>query len=288
MKNKVLIWLAISIAITVLRFFFLGDGVPAPRQWTAHPFVILMLCIAVGWLKKDVICGQMHKNGMLAEPAYVGAGVLITVMALLMPLSDDHGLVLFNVVLLFTGLFMIFFGAAVYLPSLLVFVYGFSVSFPKVLDGAFGTQYALITTKIVAYVASLVYPVVSEGQLLDLIDSAGLSSRVFIDAGCSGSASLAIFLTVFALMLIDTKPRKDRILPLFLFGILGTSVQNIFRLLLLVAANYHFGSAAMWKVHDYAGYVLFPVWFMVFIYVYLKVGVKSEIVMDHEAEVLEK
>jgi exosortase/archaeosortase family protein len=65
-------------------------------------------------------------------------------------------------------------------------------------------------------------------------------------------------------------------------------VQNIFRLVLLVAANYHFGSDTMWKVHDYAGYVLFPIWFMVFIYVYLKVGGKADVAMDHETEGPEK
>jgi hypothetical protein len=31
----------------------------------------------------------------------------------------------------------------------------------------------------------------------------------------------------------------------------------------------------MWQVHDYAGYVLFPAWFAIFIYVYLKVGLGS-------------
>lgn len=280
MKNKVLIWFAISIALVVSKTLFSHEGIVLPKQWTAHPFIILMLCAAFGWLKKDVITDQMHKEGKLAEPVYVAAGVFITVLSLMLPLSGDPGFILFNNILLLTGMFMVFFGAAAYLPSLLVFVYGFSVSFPQILDGTLGTQYALITTRIVAYVASLVYPVGFEGQWLVLTNAAGSMSRVFIDAGCSGSASLAIFLTVFALMLIDARPRKDRILPLFLFGILGTSVQNIFRLMLLVAANYHFGSDAMWKMHEYAGYILFPVWFMIFIYVYLKAGAGKQQTAD--------
>jgi exosortase/archaeosortase family protein len=274
MKNKILIWLAISIALTFSKIIFFLNGVVLSEQGQ-HPFIILMMCIAFGWLKKDVIFGQMHKEGILAEPFYVAAGVFITVMALLMPVSDEPGFILFNIILLFTGMFMIFFGAAAYLPSLLVFVYGFSVSFPKIFAGAIGTQYALITTRIVTYIASMVYPLSFEGQWISLTDAAGSSSSVFIDVACSGSASLAIFLTVFALMLIDVRPGNDRIFPLFLFGILGTSVQNILRLVLLVATNYHFGSVAMWKMHDYAGYVLFPVWFMIFIYVYLKAAGKQ-------------
>jgi len=274
MKNKILIWLAISIALTFSKIIFFLNGIVLSEQGQ-HPFIILMLCIAFGWLKKDVISGQMRKEGMLAEPLYVAAGVFITVVALLMPLSGESGFMLFNIILLFTGMFMVFFGAASHLPSLLVFVYGFSVSFPKIFAGAMGTQYALITTRIVAYIASMVYSLSFEGQWINLTDAAGSVSSVFIDVGCSGSASLAIFLTVFALMLIDVRPGNDRILPLFLFGILGTSVQNILRLVLLVATNYHFGSVAMWKMHDNAGYVLFPVWFMIFIYVYLRVAGKQ-------------
>jgi|GEM_PF-6062072 len=49
---------------------------------------------------------------------------------------------------------------------------------------------------------------------------------------------IAIFLKVFALMLIDIRPPSKCILPLFLFGTIGTSVQNILRLFLLLAANY--------------------------------------------------
>nr|WP_245546374.1 exosortase/archaeosortase family protein [Methanomethylovorans hollandica] len=274
-------WLAISIVISIIKIFFSQRNSVVEEPFTAHHFVILMLCITFGWLKKDAILSQMNNEGMLAEQSYVVAGVFIAVISLLMPLSSNLAFVVFTVFLIFTGMFMVFFGAAAYLPSLLVFVYGFSVSFPKIFDGAIGTQYALITTKIVAYFSSLVYPVGFEGQLLYLTDAAGSSSLVFIDVGCSGSASLAIFLTVFALMLIDVRPRNDRILPLFLFGILGTSVQNIFRLLLLVATNYHFGSVAMWKMHDNAGYVLFPVWFMIFIYVYLKAAGKQHTGTDY-------
>jgi exosortase/archaeosortase family protein len=217
----------------------------------------------------------MNSEGMLDEPSYIIAGVFIVIISLLIPLSSNLAFAIFTIFLLCIGLFMVFFKAAAYLPSLLLFVYGFSISLPKILDEYLGTQYALVTTNIVAHVAALFYPVGFEGQVLSVTNPEGVKDLLYIDAGCSGSASIAIFLTVFALMLLDIKPRNGLIFPLFLFGILGTSVQNILRLVLLIAADYHFGSAVMWQVHDYAGYVLFPAWFAVFIYVYLKVGVGS-------------
>lgn len=273
MKNKIFIWFAVSIAATVLKILFSQHNIVVEEPFTAHPFVILMLCIAFGWLKKDTILSQMNYEGMLAEPSYMIAGVFITALSLLMPLSANAAFAIFTIFLMCIGLFMVFFGAAAYMPSLLLFVYGFSISVPRIIDEYLGTQYALITTNIVAHVAALFYPVGFEGQVLSVTNPEGVKDLLYIDVGCSGSASIAIFLTVFALMLLDIKPRKNRILPLFLFGILGTSVQNILRLVLLIAADYHFGPAVMWQVHDYAGYVLFPAWFVIFIYVYLKVGV---------------
>jgi exosortase/archaeosortase family protein len=275
MKNKLLVWFAISIALAFIKILFSQHGIVVEEPFTAHPFVILMLCVAFGWLKKDAILSQMHNEGILAEQSYVAAGVFITLISLLMPLSSNLAFAIFTILLMCIGLFMVFFAAAAYLPSLLLFVYGFSISLPKILDEYLGTQYALVTTNIVAHVAALFYPVGFEGQVLSVTNPEGVKDFLYIDAGCSGSASIAIFLTVFALMLLDIKPRKGRILPLFLFGIFGTSVQNILRLVLLIASNYHFGSTVMWQVHDYAGYVLFPAWFAVFIYVYLKVGVGS-------------
>ncbi len=277
-NKKLSTWFVVSIATIVGSYFqsiYFQNQIFTPYQFSAHPLVILMLCFSVGWLKRDSILKEMNNQAMLAEPVYISVGVLVTFISLLMPVSTKPIFVLFKVLLTFVGMFFIFFGAAAYLPSMLLFVYGFSVSFPILLNEFFGTQYALITTSLVAHAAGLVYPVDFNGQVISIVNSEGLSNLIYIDAECSGSASLAIFLTIFALMMIDIKPRTNRILPLFLFGIVGTSLQNILRLVVLLATNYHFGLDSMWFMHAYAGYILFPIWFAVFIYVYLKVGTEK-------------
>jgi len=278
MDKKLFIWFIVSVAIISGGYFgslYFQNQIFIPYEFSAHPLVILLLCVAVGWLKRDSIQKEMNHQTMLAEPIYISVGLLVIFISLLMPLSTNPVFVLFKVLLTFVGLFFVFFGAAAYLPSLLLFVYGFSVSFPILLNEFFGIQYSLITTSLVARAAGLFYPVDFNGQTISTISSSGVQSMIYIDAECSGSASLAIFLTVFALMMIDIKPRNDRILPLFFFGIIGTSLQNILRLVVLLATNYHFGSNAMWLMHSYAGYILFPVWFAIFIYVYLKVGIEK-------------
>lgn len=278
MDKKLFIWFIVSVAIISGGYFgslYFQNQIFIPYEFSAHPLVILLLCVAVGWLKRDSIQKEMNHQSMLEEPIYISVGLLVIFISLLMPLSTNPVFVLFKFLLTFVGLFFVFFGAAAYLPSLLLFVYGFSVSFPILLNEFFGTQYSLITTSLVAHAAGLFYPVDFNGQTISTISSSGVQSMIYIDAECSGSASLAIFLTVFALMMIDIKPRNDRILPLFFFGIIGTSLQNILRLVVLLATNYHFGSNAMWLMHSYAGYILFPVWFAIFIYVYLKVGIEK-------------
>ncbi len=274
-SKKVLLWFAISIVIILICFkaFFIQSSTYLANDLTTHPLVILMMCLVFGWLKRDTIIQQIDNERLFAESAYLIAGAIIIIMSLAMPLSSNLAFVLFKILLILVGMSFLFFGAAVYLPSLLVFVYGFSISIPMLLNEFFGTQYALVTTRLTAFVAGLVYPVGYEGQLISIINSEGVKNMAYIDAGCSGSASIAIFFTIFALMMIDIKPPLKNILPLFLFGIVGTSLQNILRLVVLLSANYHFGPDAMWQMHAYAGYILFPIWFAIFVYVYLKISV---------------
>ena len=275
-SKKTLAWFVVSLAVSVLGIFtalWFNSSIHVSYDGSAHPMVILGLCLVFGWLKRDVVLQHMEFERFFAESVYLFVGVFIAVVSLVMPLSANPAFVLFKIILALVGVFFIFFGVAAHLPSLLLFVYGFSVSFPILLDEFFGTQYALVTTRLTAYVAGLVYPVGYEGQLISLVNSEGVKNVVYIDAGCSGSASIAIFLTIFALMIIDIKPPSKYILPLLIFGIVGTSLQNILRLFVLLSANYHFGSDAMWQMHAYAGYFLFPIWFAIFVYVYLKMSV---------------
>ena len=275
-SKKTFVWFVVSLAILGLgnfTAFMQQSSMHVFFDGNAHSVVILGLCLVFGWLKRDAILVHMKSDRFFAESVYLAVGVLITAISLMIPLSSNLAFAMFKILLTFVGVFFVFFGIAAHLPSLLLFVYGFSVSFPKLLDEFLGTQYALITTRLTAGVADLVYPVDYEGQLISIINSEGVKNLVYIDAECSGSASIAIFLTIFALMMIDIKPRSKYILPLFFFGIVGTSLQNILRLVVLLSANYHFGLDAMWQMHAYAGYILLPVWLAIFFYVYLKMGV---------------
>lgn len=278
MDKKLLLWFVASSLISSISLLYnihISDPNLPSYEIAGHPLVILMLCFVFGWTKKDKVLEQMSHNVLPADPTYRYIGLLICVIALFLPLSYNLAFVIFKVLLIFIGVFIIFYGAAASLPAILVFVYGFSISFPIVLDALAGDAFALLTTRIVSGVAGLFFSVGYEGQVLHVLNIEGNRNYYYIDAGCSGSASLAIFLTVFALMLIDIRPPSKYLFPLFLFGLAGTSFQNVLRLVFLLAVSYFYGSSATWTMHEYAGYIIFPVWFAIFVYVYLKTVVHT-------------
>jgi hypothetical protein len=65
------------------------------------------------------------------------------------------------------------------------------------------------------------------------------------------------------------------------------AVIIIVSIMMPLSANYHFGSDAMWQMHAYVGYFLFPIWFAIFVYVYLKIGVMEYRVVPDEQLIIQ-
>ena len=104
--------------------------------------------------------------------------------------------------------------------------------------------------------------------MINYFSSNGREISLLVDSACSGSGSMSIFIALFALMMLDVKlPRKDAAY-MFIFGILGTTIQNVVRIAVIVFSGVYFGPAGVVASHNYAGYVLFPAWFLVFVYIY--------------------
>lgn len=131
--------------------------------------------------------------------------------------------------------------------------------FPLLISRYVGTQYSLATVLIVVSILTAFgYPITSQGQLIHIHSPTnGIDIFAFIDAACSRSVSLGVFIAIFALMIIDIMLPVKEAASLFIFGVIGTSAQNILRLLVLILAGYYYGSEALWTAHTYAGYVIF-------------------------------
>lgn len=271
MKNKFITYVLISITILLLKFFMHPQYFALIFTSTAYSYVMLLSCMMLVYSKRADILDNMSYSKNTLNPKYTIIGSIITIIFFFSK-SLNPMYMIFVILMLLLGLFILFYPKASILPSILIMIYFFAISFPIILNNYCGYQYSLITTIIVAHISSFFYPFINHhNNTISYTNIQGVNTQLYIDAACSGSVSLSLFFTIFALMLIDVRPKLNLIFPLFLFGLLGTSIQNIIRLVLLVFSNYYYGESIMWKIHDYAGYVLFPIWFTIFIYVYLKI-----------------
>ncbi len=176
---------------------------------------------------------------------------------------------IFMLLLAWLGLAFVFFGEAVSMPALILCIYGFGISFPKLVGVFAGLQYAQATTWITYNIAQFFIPIDVTGTAVSMITLQGDNLMVEINAACSGAASMSVFLVVFALMSLDVPlPRRD-CAAMLLFGIIGTSLQNILRLVLLLLAGYNSGHSAIQGGESIAGYIIFPLWYVLLAFVYL-------------------
>lgn len=274
MRNKVAIWLVLSLLLTLLLLPGFWRNLPhlfSPTyimETGAYPWAVLGLCSLWLFFKRDEVTGKIASEVTMRDMA-----VGITMVTLSLPLRNEAELsfLALGVLLVFLGTSTLFFGTPSTIPWILLGVYAFALIFPRVFTAHLEEPYAQTTVKTVASLITLLgYPVQTQGQVISFISTTGEHLGSYIGAPSSGIASITIFVALFALMHLDFRHPPRKALYLFLFGLVGTSLQNILRLSLIIIAGYHFGYSAMVRVHDYAGYIIFPAWYIAFAYVYLR------------------
>jgi len=70
--------------------------------------------------------------------------------------------------------------------------------------------------------------------------------------------------------MLDTPLRPRKAGYMFLFGVAGTWLQSIIRLIFVVLVGYYLGEQALWTAHSWTIYILFPLWYLFFAYVYFR------------------
>lgn len=89
-----------------------------------------------------------------------------------------------------------------------------------------------------------------------------------IGAPCSGIESMAMFTSIFLLMVIyDLRDiKKNRIVPYLIFGIIGMYIMTIIRIYLLFLVGTVNPELAMSLFHNNLGWILFVVYMLLFLY----------------------
>ena len=262
----------LTLLIFVLSFYRAMSSVSDNyfRETGIYAWAVLGLCIFWLYINRERLLSELGTPELHHRAA--GGVLLLAGLWLLLAVTEPRFVAL-GAVSILTGLTLAVYGRAGTIPAVVTGVFAFAVAFPHIFGMYLEERYSLTTTRILAGVLSLLgYEFVREGQTISFTDFSGNPIAVWIGMPSSGIASVTIFLSLFALMSLDYPMSWKKRLGLFLFGILGTSAQNILRLVLIVLAGYHYGWDTLRLVHDYAGYFIFPAWFLVFVMVYLRVA----------------
>ncbi|CAD6493153.1 MAG: Transmembrane exosortase (Exosortase_EpsH) [Candidatus Argoarchaeum ethanivorans] len=237
-------------------------------QHHAASLGVLILCFIWLLLKKREIL-----QGMRAEsynPVFIVLGLVLLAFSLLMPAVWVFPV--FQLLLAWLAIFIIFFGKGMLIQSILLGIYGFSISFPLIVEKFAELPYSKTIISPATWILTLSgYPLESHGQLISFLSSTGEPISVLVTSACAGPATMGVFIAIFALMMLDTPLPRGKAGYVFIFGIVGTWVQSFIRLIILLLVGYYRGEAALWTAHSWTIYILFPLWYIIFLYVYFYV-----------------
>jgi len=284
--GKLGLWLMLSLALSLVFFREFWVRLPAMLSpgWVfgehhASPWGVLALCLVFLWLKRKEVWKGMSLSSSYLEQSkgyrlltglgrtVIGLGLVVG--AVLMPSSPDY--LVFQVLLALLGVFIIFFGRAAKIPSILLTIYAFTISFPLMIQHFVEDVYSRIAiTPLMWLLPTIGYPLQNEGQWLHFTSSGGELISIAITADCAGPATMAVFIAIFALMTLDMPLPPKKTAGLFLFGVVGTWFQSFIRLVILILVGYYWGEHALWTTHFWTIYILFPLWYLLFAYVYFK------------------
>lgn len=273
MKTRLVIWLAACLAIAIIPFGELWAKLPqwlSPeglQRYGVFHWGVLCLCVLWLWLKRTAIFPRMQV-ATLSLP-FILSGVALLALAISLPRRDDF--LVFLMLLGFLSIFTIIFSQACIIPSILLAIYGFSVAFPIVMMAWLGEPSAMLVTNTVTAITSLLgLPVSSQGPVLQFQSLTGEAISTTVTPGCAGYQTVGVFIALFSLMMLDIRLPLKKSWYVFLFGLVGTWLQNIVRIVVSVAAGYHWGLGALEAAHYNLAYVIFPLWYALFVYIYLK------------------
>ncbi len=284
--NKILLWLVLSLTLSITFFLDFWASLPTMLspdwifgQYQASPWAVLALCLVFLWLKRREVWRGMNQNKTFRSLGEALAryflnpqlplGLAVVTGAILMPASRDY--LVFQVLLASLGVFIIIFGKAAKIPAILMAVYGFAISFPLLIERFAENAYSRTAiAPVMAVMTTLGYPLQNEGQWVNLTSSGGEPIIVAITAACAGPATMGVFVALFVLMRLDMPLPPKKAIWLFIFGAAGTWFQSFIRLVFLLLVGYYSGEDALWAAHAWSIYIVFPLWYILFAYVYFR------------------
>ncbi len=281
--KKLGLWLILSLLLSTIFFLDFWKSLPVMLnpdwilQYHAAPWGVLLLCFIFLWVKRksvDLNSGLEIKNSSTSLRfafrslnVILGAGLVVG--AVFIPPSQDY--IVFRVLLMALGVFVGIFGRGAKIPAIIVAVYGFAISFPLAIQNFAGDGYArsaLIPLLAITKVLGL--PIQNNGQWIYFTSTSGEPISATVTVACAGSVTMGVFIALYALMALDRPLPRHKAVKLFFIGAIGTWLQSIIRLVILLLFGYYVGNEALWSAHYWTIYILFPLWYLLFVIIYFR------------------
>lgn len=267
MRIRLVFWAAASALLAVLT---VGENWPRFKATltcgyvvAGHhvaPWGVLGLCLLWLYLQRKKIRAAMDQG---SAPLLFLFGLGVGGASFLIPPAEE--LLLLKVLAGSLGLFALFFKRGAVIPFVLLGAYAFTIFMPVLVQRYLEVPYARTSVVPAAGLLKLTgLPVVVSGQVFHLLTPAGQEMAVLVSSGCAGPATMAVFIAIFTLMTLDLPLPWKRAAPVFLLGVLGTWLQNVLRILIILACGCLSGEKALWTAHFWTIYILFPLWYLAF------------------------
>jgi hypothetical protein len=200
-------------------------------QHHAASWGVLLLCgIWLCLMRKDILQGMTAESD---NPVFIALGFVLLTVSLLMPAAGAF--LVFQLLLSWLAVFIIFFGKGMLIPSILLGIYGFSISFPLIIEKFAELPYSKTIILPATWILTwLGYPLESQGQWISFLTSTGEPISVLVTSACAGPATMGVFIAIFALMMLDIPLPPRKAVCVFIFGVAGTWVQSFIRLIILL------------------------------------------------------
>ena len=229
---------------------------------------LLVLIFGLRWREfVDALSPEGKKNQLRAR--ILGASV-IGILLVLEPLTSQSlagsGMA---VVLTFYSASLVIIPSAWRFMLPYTLVYAIAVGAPAVLLWAFGEPLAAVSSGLSARLVGFAgFPVTWQGTQFEFLSKTGSLVSGVVTPGCSSITSVTMFLGLLALMHLDMKKDIRSTAKLAAVGVLGLTLLNSVRILILLWVGYEYGSDALWGAHDWLGYALFLGFFLAVLPVY--------------------
>jgi len=209
------LWGAASLILTAL--LLAGADWPAftstlsydyiVNSYHVAPWGVLALAVLMVYVKRSQIRAAMETG---PAPVLMAAGLVIVCLAFFIPFTEPFFLL--RLLTAWVGAFVVIFGSAAVIPLALLAAYAFTICFPLLVNNYLEAGYAGTAVAPAAWLLHLFgLQITVGGQVFRFTLPSGTPMQIMVSSACAGPATMAVFVVIFTLMMLDLPARNDTV-----------------------------------------------------------------------------